>query len=158
MSTVSLDIREILNILPHRYPFLLVDRVLELTPFSDGPRVGRKIKAIKNITFNEPYFPGHFPHRPVMPGVLILEVMAQVGALVSYRPGDPEMDVAIARISEMKIRRPVVPGDQLVILGECTKDRGQMLVLELKAYVGDALVTEIELLASVTPKATHQKH
>lgn len=157
MSTVSLDIRDILRILPHRQPFLLVDKVLEMTPFSDGPRTGRKIKAIKNVTFNEPFFAGHFPHRPVMPGVLILEAMAQVGGLVAYRPNDPEMDVAIARISEMKIRRPVVPGDQLVIFGECIKDRGQMLVLQLKAFVDDALVTEIEILASVTPQHAHRK-
>jgi len=153
---VSLNIEQILEILPHRYPFVLVDRVLEMTPPRDGDRTGRKVKAIKNVTFNEAYFVGHFPHRPVMPGVMILEAMAQAGALASWRPGDSQMDVAIGRIGELRIRRPVVPGDQLTLYGEVVKDRGQMLLLKLKACVGDELVTETEILASVSPATPEQ--
>jgi beta-hydroxyacyl-ACP dehydratase FabZ len=148
---ISFGIEKILEILPHRYPFVLIDRVLELTPPVAGDRTGRKAKVLKNISFNESYFAGHFPHRPVMPGVLIIEAMAQAGAIVCWRPNEAKMDVAIGRMSEVRIRRPVVPGDQLMIHAEVTKDRGQMIVLNLKCYVENELVTETELLASVTP-------
>lgn len=147
----SLNIEEILAILPHRQPFVLIDRVLELVDSENGSRVGRKVKALKNVSYNETFFAGHFPHRPVMPGVLILESMAQAAAIACWRESDPKMDVAIGRVSEFRIRRPVVPGDQLVIHGEVIKDRGQMIVVNLKSFVEDELVTEFELLASVTP-------
>lgn len=117
----------------------------------DGSRVGRKVKALKNVSYNEPYFPGHFPGRPIMPGVLIIESMAQAGMLACWRPSDPVMDVAIARVGEFRIHRPVTPGDQLIIMAEVIKDRGHMILLELQSHVGDELVTEFELLASVTP-------
>lgn len=147
----SLEIDQILQILPHRHPFVLIDRVLELNEPEGNERVGRSVKVVKNVSFNEPHFAGHFPHRAVMPGVLIIESMAQAAAIACWRASDPQMDVAIARISEVRIRRPVVPGDQLVIHGKVVKDRGQMIAIDLTAHVGDELVTEIQLLASVTP-------
>ncbi len=147
----SLNIDEILQILPHRQPFVLIDRVLEMSEPGEGTRLGRKVKVLKNVSYNEPHFAGHFPHRAVMPGVLIMESMAQAAAMACWRPSDPKMDVAIARVSEMRIRKPVIPGDQLIIHGEVVKDRGQMIAIDLKAYVDEDLITEIELLASVTP-------
>jgi 3-hydroxyacyl-[acyl-carrier-protein] dehydratase len=152
INKISFDIDRILEILPHRHPFVLIDRVLELIEPGENKRVGRKVKVLKNVSFNEPYFAGHFPHRAVMPGVLILESMAQAAAIACWRESDPPMDVAIGRISEVRIRRPVIPGDQLIIHGEVKKDRGEMIVILLQAYVENDLVTEIELLASVTPK------
>jgi len=146
----TLSIQKILDILPHRQPFLLIDRVLEHDSFGPGSRQGRKVKVLKNVTYNEPFFAGHFPHRAVMPGVLILEAMAQAVAIACYREEDPKMDVAIGRLSETRFRRPVVPGDQLILTGEVLKDRGQMLVLKVQAHVDDELVTEVEILASVT--------
>ncbi|MCB0349931.1 MAG: 3-hydroxyacyl-ACP dehydratase FabZ [Bdellovibrionales bacterium] len=150
-NNIALDIQDILGILPHRQPFLLIDRVLELHDPGGNLRLGRKVKVLKNVSYNEPHFAGHFPHRAVMPGVLIVEAMAQAAGIACYRESDPKMDVAIGRVSEFRIRRPVVPGDQLIIHGEVIKDRGQMIVIALKAFVDDELVTEIELLASVTP-------
>jgi 3-hydroxyacyl-[acyl-carrier-protein] dehydratase len=147
----GLDIHQILNILPHRQPFVLIDRITEIIEPEGGGRVGRKVVALKNVTYNESFFAGHFPHRAVMPGVLIIEAMAQAGCIASFRETDPKMDVAIGRIGEFRIRRPVVPGDQLIIHAEVKKDRGQMVLLELKSYVDNELVTEYELLASVTP-------
>lgn len=149
----SFDIDRILQILPHRQPFVLVDRVLELIEPSDasGSRVGRKVKVLKNVSYNEPYFAGHFPHRAVMPGVLIIETMAQAAAIACWREFDPKMDVAIARISEVRIHRPVIPGDQLIIHAEVIKDRGQIIAVDIKAFVENELVTATELLASVTP-------
>src|SRR4051812_35968090 len=118
---------DIMRILPHRYPFLLVDRVDELHRVTSPNRVGTRIRAIKNVTFNEQFFVGHFPHRPVMPGVLQIEAMAQVAALACapYGKDAPKMDVAIAAIDACRFRRPVVPGDTLEIEAEITKDRGQ---------------------------------
>ena len=147
-----LGIPDILNILPHRHPFVLIDRVLDYTEPKNKSRVGRSVTVIKNVSYNEPYFVGHFPHRPVMPGVLIIEAMAQAGAIACWNPGDPKMDVAIARISEVRIRRPVVPGDQLLIKSQVIKDRGQMVVLDITATVGDELVTQAEILATLTPQ------
>lgn len=150
---VALDIQDILRILPHRHPFVLVDRVLEYVESDSKSRVGQRVKAIKNVTYNEPFFPGHFPDRPLMPGVLILEAMAQAGALACHKPNDPPMGVVIGRLSESKIRRPVTPGDTLTITADVTKDRGSMIVILSKAYVGTELVTEVEILAHVTGKA-----
>jgi len=136
---------------------VLIDRVLELTEPKGNARVGRRVKVLKNVSYNEPYFAGHFPHRAVMPGVLIVEAMAQAAAIACWRASDPKFDVAIGRISEIRIRRPVVPGDQLIIQGEVVKDRGQMIVISLQAHVDSELITEIELLASVTPVEAQEK-
>lgn len=150
----SLSINEITKILPHRHPFIFVDRVLEKTWGPNYPScAGNKIRALKCITISEPYFPGHFPGRPVMPGVLILEVFAQVGALLCYRPGAPQQDVALVGVNEARFRQPVIPGDQLLIELECRKDRGQILIFGGKATVGDQVVAEAEILAKVFPAA-----
>lgn len=150
---IALDIQGILRVLPHRHPFVLVDRVLEYVESDTSNRVGQRVKAIKNVTYNEPFFPGHFPDRPLMPGVLIIEALAQAGALACHRPNDPPMAVAIGRLSESKIRRPVIPGDTLILTAEVLKDRGSMVVIQSRAHVGTELVTEVEILAHVTPKA-----
>lgn len=150
----SMDITEITQILPHRHPFMFVDRVLEKTWGPHYPsRLGNKIRAIKCVTISEPYFPGHFPDRPIMPGVIILEVFAQVGGLLCYRPGEAQQDVALVGVNEARFRLPVIPGDQLVIELECRKDRGQILVFGGKATVGNEVVAEAEILAKVFPKS-----
>lgn len=117
----------------------------------EGSRLGRKVKARKCVSYNEAYFTGHFPHRPVMPGVLIVEALAQTGAIACYRPNDPAMDVAIGRISETRIRRPVIPGDVLEMQAEVIKDRGGMVVIKAEAHVDGEMVTEVEILAVVGP-------
>jgi beta-hydroxyacyl-ACP dehydratase FabZ len=148
-----LSCREILQILPHRFPFVLVDKVLE---WEAGPvpesRAGQKIVAVKNVTFNEPFFPGHFPDLPIMPGVLQIEAMAQAACLAYYRKGDSEKDFFIASINEGKFRRPVVPGDTLELRAEILRDRGQMTVIACKALVDGQIVSEAEIMAKVSPR------
>jgi beta-hydroxyacyl-ACP dehydratase FabZ len=150
--------QEILNILPHRFPFLLVDKVISWTP---GPeeknRTGQKIVAIKNVTFNEPFFPGHFPGLPVMPGVLQIEAMAQAACLAYYRRGDPEMDFFIASADNAKFRKPVVPGDVLELHAEILRDRGSMLTIRTEAKVNGSVVSEADILAKVAMRQRVQK-
>ena len=144
---------EILNLLPHRFPFLLVDKVLQ---WQAGPspesRVGQKIVAVKNVTFNEPFFPGHFPGLPIMPGVLQIEAIAQAACLAYLRPGDPKFDFFIASIQEARFRKPVVPGDTLMLYAEVSKDRGSILQVLGQAKVDGQVVVETEILAKVTPQ------
>jgi 3-hydroxyacyl-[acyl-carrier-protein] dehydratase len=138
-----IDIQSLLSCLPHRYPFLLVDRVLELVP-------GEKIHALKNVTVNEPYFQGHFPGRPVMPGVLIVEAMAQTGAILALRTTGEDVSGKILLfrgIERVKFRRPVVPGDQLHIHLRAAKRRQSLWIFEAEARVDGELVTEAELSA-----------
>jgi beta-hydroxyacyl-ACP dehydratase FabZ len=150
--------QEILNILPHRFPFLLVDKVISWTP---GPeeknRAGQKIVAIKNVTFNEPFFTGHFPGLPVMPGVLQIEAMAQAACLAYYRRGDPEMDFFIASADNVKFRKPVVPGDVLELHAEILRDRGSMLTIRTEAKVNGFVVSEADILAKVAMRQRVQK-
>lgn len=146
------QIQDILKMLPHRYPFLLVDRVVEVVK-SDGPNgAGSRIKAIKNVTFNEPFFTGHFPDNPIMPGVLIIEALAQTAALLAYKP-HPEnkqfWTFLIAGVDKARFRRPVVPGDQLTLVSTCLKDRGSIVVFKCEAYVGEELATEAEIMAKM---------
>ncbi len=140
----DIDILGIMRLLPHRYPFLLVDRITSLLP-----RV--RVVGIKNVTMNEPFFQGHFPGRPVMPGVLILEGMAQAGGCMAYH-SFPEMIgdklLYFAGIDKARFRRPVVPGDQLVYKLELTKHKRSVMVMEGRAFVDDQLVTEATLMAS----------
>lgn len=135
----------ILNLLPHRYPFLLVDRVVEVEPM-------KKLVAYKNVSFNEPFFQGHFPGHPVMPGVLILEALAQACALLAYRSAglDPRHLVTyLMGIDHARFRKPVVPGDRLMLEVEVVKHKGTIWKQKGVAQVEGSLVAEGEFLATV---------
>lgn len=147
----QLDIKKIFELLPHKHPFLFVDKVLEIVPSPDGGRVGRKVKALKNVTFNEPYFPGHFPGNPVMPGVIILEAMAQVGAIGHHLDEDPEMVFLFAGIEKAKFKKPVVPGDTLIMTCEIVAERAKMNKLSCVARVDDVVVAEATFWAYASP-------
>ena len=136
---------EIQALLPHRYPFLLVDRVLELEP-------DRRIVGIKNVTVNEPFFQGHFPGRPVMPGVLIVEAMAQVGGLLAFKSLGPAAKplVYLTGIDGAKFRKPVVPGDRLRIEIDVLKKRSPFWKMLGKAFVESEVVCEAEVTAMVS--------
>jgi 3-hydroxyacyl-[acyl-carrier-protein] dehydratase len=143
-----LDIVEIMAILPHRYPFLLVDRVLEMEQ-------GKRIVAIKNVTMNEPFFQGHFPGHPVMPGVLIIEAMAQVAAIMAYLASGSDADDKVSyfmAIDNARFRKPVKPGDTLRIEVETIFHKRGIWSVAGKTYVGDTLVTEAELKATLAAK------
>jgi 3-hydroxyacyl-[acyl-carrier-protein] dehydratase len=142
-----LDVNAIMKLLPHRYPFLLVDRVLEIDP-------GKKIVGLKNVTMNEPFFPGHFPGHPVMPGVLIVEAMAQVAAILVYSSSEDNKDkiTYFVGIDNTKFRKPVVPGDQLRLELEVIGCRRGIYTFSGKAYVEGKLVTESELRATFADK------
>ena len=141
-----IDIQGILDILPHRYPFLLVDRVLEL-------EAGR-ILALKNVTFNEPHFTGHFPGVPVMPGVLVVEAMAQAGGvmMLSGMQDRHSKLIYFAGIDNCRFRRPVVPGDQLLLEVTVVKQRQRFAVLHGVARVGDELAAEADLSSALVDR------
>jgi len=142
---LCLDSAEIQAILPHRYPFLLVDRIEEL-------EIGKRVIGIKNVTVNEPYFQGHFPGRPIMPGVLIIEAMAQVGGVLAFKSANPSGAklVYFMGIDKAKFRKPVVPGDRLRFVVDVLRARHPYWKMRGKAYVEDSLVCEAELMAMVT--------
>ncbi len=145
------DNEKIKELLPHRYPFLLVDKVIKLTPGPDSSSTkGAVAVAVKNVTANEEFFNGHFPGRPIMPGVLIIEAMAQTGGLACYKGEDSAHNLIIAAVKEAKFRKPVVPGDQLILTGEVVKDRGNIVVIKCRAHVDDELVSQAEIMAHVT--------
>ncbi len=140
------DIHKILKRLPHRYPFLLVDRVIEFER-------DKRIKALKNVTINEPFFVGHFPHRPVMPGVLMLEALAQTSALLSFEsmdtePGDDTV-VYFVGIDGARFKRPVEPGDQLVLEVELLRVKSRIFKFKARATVDGALAVEAELMCTM---------
>ena len=141
-----MDIHHILKRLPHRYPFLLVDRVLELER-------GKSIKALKNVTMNEPFFGGHFPNRPVMPGVLILEAMAQAAALLAFDMSDitdiSNLVYYFAGIDGARFKRPVEPGDALILHVELDRVRAGMYKFNAKAMVDEQLACEASLMCTV---------
>jgi len=142
-----MNIRDIERVLPHRYPFLLVDRVQHIDD--------ERIVAVKMVTRNEPHFEGHFPGLPVMPGVLIIEALAQAGALYAARltKFDPERQVIyIMAIDKAKFRKPVTPGDQLMLEVTPLRKGGMIWKLRGEAKVGDAVVAEAEFMASIQPK------
>jgi 3-hydroxyacyl-[acyl-carrier-protein] dehydratase len=143
-----LNIQEILEYLPHRYPFLLIDRVIEC-------ELGKRIRALKNVSVNEPYFNGHFPYYKVMPGVLIVEAMAQAAAILSFRtmgikPDDKSV-YYFAGIDKARFKKPVMPGDQLVLEVSIERNVRNVVKYAGKAYVGDTLVAEAELLCTLRP-------
>lgn len=142
-STRTYTLEEIQQLLPHRYPFALVDRIIDYVP-------GERAVGIKNVTFNEPHFQGHFPGRPIMPGVLIVEAMAQVGGVVlSQMPGVDGRLCVFAGIDKVKFRRPVVPGDQLIITTELlTLKRARFGKMQSKAVVDGQLACEGVLMFS----------
>lgn len=141
-----MEITEIMRRLPHRYPFLLVDRVIEIVPATH-------IVAIKNVTMNEPHFPGHFPHHPVMPGVLIIEAMAQAaGLLALYNAGKETTEntvIYFVGIDNARFKRPVVPGDQLRLEARIVKNMRGIWKFETRALVGDQIASEAELMCTV---------
>jgi 3-hydroxyacyl-[acyl-carrier-protein] dehydratase len=143
---MNMDIHQILKMLPHRYPFLLVDRVLQL-------HKGKSIIALKNVTINEPFFNGHFPHRPVMPGVLMLEALAQAAALLSFHTmevvPDEKTIYYFAGIDGARFKRPVEPGDALTLMVELDRMKAGIFKFKAKAMVQDELAVEAELMCTM---------
>ena len=141
----TLDIHEVLKYLPHRYPFLLIDRVVDFTP-------GESLTAIKNVTINEPFFPGHFPHRPVMPGVLILEAMAQATGILTFKtqdtlPDDGTMYYFVG-IDKARFKQPVEPGDQLLLEVKVNRSRRGVWTFSGEAKVEGKVVCSAELMCA----------
>jgi len=140
----NFDSQGILELLAHRYPFLLIDRVIETVP-------GDKITALKNVTINEPFFQGHFPGRPIMPGVLIIEAMAQAGGILAYLTGSVEQRnrlIYFMGMDKVRFRKPVVPGDQIIIEAKIIKFRSKAAKMSGIATVNNQMVAEAELMAS----------
>lgn len=141
-----MDIRQIMNSLPHRYPFLLVDRVLSVENY-------KQIKALKNVTLNEPYFPGHFPEQPIMPGVLQIEALAQTaGLLAIISMGATNQNCYFLGIEKAKFRKPVVPGDQMIMDVTVVHQRGTIWKFKGECRVGDVMVSEAEFSAMMSSK------
>ena len=140
----NIDILEILRLLPHRYPFVMIDKVMSVVP-------DKSVEALKNVTINEPFFQGHFPTKPVMPGVLMLEGMAQAGGVLAYCTEPENVGVKLlyfAGLDKVRFRKPVGPGDQLIYKIELLKKKRGIWKLAGKAFVDDTLVAEAELMAS----------
>jgi 3-hydroxyacyl-[acyl-carrier-protein] dehydratase len=147
--SIQMDIHEILQHLPHRYPFLLVDRVLSVDP-------GKEIVALKNVSMNEPFFPGHYPHHPVMPGVLIVEAMAQTAALLSFKslgtkPDDNTVYYFVG-IDGARFKRPVSPGDQLIIRVVMTRNLRGLWKFKAVAEVDGQVAAEAEIMCTMREK------
>ena len=142
-----MDITEISQFLAHRYPFLLVDRVTHLVP-------GESITAIKNVTINEPFFTGHFPNKPIMPGVLIIEAMAQATGLLGFRTLDdnPRTDIlyVLAGVDKAKFKKQVLPGDQLVLTATILRQRGSVWIYQTEAHVDGKIVASAEIKCVTT--------
>lgn len=140
-----IESQEIQQIIPHRYPFLMVDRIIEIEE-------GKRAVGIKNVSGNEPYFQGHFPEYPIMPGVLIMEALAQVGAVAVLKKPEFAGHIALfAGLDEVRFRRPVLPGDTLRLEVELTKFRGSLGIAEGKAFVGDELAAQGKLTFALRP-------
>jgi 3-hydroxyacyl-[acyl-carrier-protein] dehydratase len=140
----NFDIQGILELLAHRYPFLLIDRVIKVVP-------GDKLTALKNVTINEAFFQGHFPGRPIMPGVLIIEAMAQAGGILAYLTGSVEQRnrlIYFMGMDKVRFRKPVVPGDQIILEAKIIKFRSKAAKMSGIATVDNQMVAEAELMAS----------
>ena len=143
--SVMIDVRKIMEVMPHRYPFLLVDRIESL-------KEGEEIVGIKNVTINEPFFAGHFPGNPIMPGVLIIEAMAQVGGVLAFHSSPKEWAgslVYFMGIDKVRFRKPVVPGDQLRLKLTTIRQKQKVFKMRGEAFVDDTLVAEAELMAAI---------
>ena len=144
-----IGIQEIMDILPHRYPFLLVDKIVEM-------EMGKRIVGIKNVTMNEPFFQGHFPGRPIMPGVLIIEAMAQTGGVLAMKSVPPEQVknkvIFFMSIDKAKFRKPVIPGDQLRFEIDVIRQRSNIMSLKAQALVDGAVAAEAEMMAMIVDK------
>ncbi len=142
---MPLDINAIMKQLPHRYPFLLVDRVLDY-------RKGESIRALKNVTYNEPFFPGHFPYRPVMPGVIIIEALAQAAGILAFVTAgvvpDESTRFFFVGIDKARFRKPVEPGDQLILTAKLERSLRGIWKFSTVAYVGDDEVTSAEMMVA----------
>ncbi len=148
---MTLDIQKILEKLPHRYPFVLLDRILELSE--------QEIVGLKNVTINEPFFQGHFPDHPIMPGVLIIEAMAQAGGLLAFHlaPETSGNNVYFMGVDKARFRKPVRPGDQLIMKIKLIKQRGAIFKMKGEAFVDGQLVAEGELMATTDPGENEPK-
>lgn len=146
--SIQMDINEITSLLPHRYPFLMIDRVLSMEP-------DKTIVALKNVTINEPFFPGHYPHYPVMPGVLIIEAMAQAAALLSFKSmggkADEKSVYYFVGIDGARFKRPVVPGDQLIIKVSFIRSMRGLYKFKASVEVEGQVAAEAELMCTVKP-------
>jgi 3-hydroxyacyl-[acyl-carrier-protein] dehydratase len=146
---MQMDILAILKQLPHRYPFLLVDRVLEL-------EAGERIRALKNVTVNEPFFSGHFPHRPVMPGVMIIEALAQAAGILAFVTGgvipNEQTKFYFVGIDKARFRKPVIPGDQLILTARVERSLKGIWRFSTAAYVGTDEVASADMM--LTPEAS----
>jgi beta-hydroxyacyl-ACP dehydratase FabZ len=144
-----IGIQEIMDTLPHRYPFLLIDKIIEM-------EIGKRVVGIKNVTINEPFFQGHFPGHPIMPGVLILEAMAQAGGVLAMKsvPQDQVKNKVIyfMSIDKAKFRKPVVPGDQLRLELDVIKQRSNIMSLKAQSLVSGVVVAEAEMMAMIVDK------
>jgi beta-hydroxyacyl-ACP dehydratase FabZ len=144
----TFDIQKIMNLLPHRYPFIMIDRILELVP-------GEKVVALKNVTINEPFFQGHFPGSPIMPGVLMIEAMGQAGAVLAAESLPEEEQgslIYFMGMNNVKFRKPVVPGDQIIFEIKFLKQRAKVFKMSGIAFVDEKRVAEAELMASFGEK------
>lgn len=148
VSAKGMDIHEILKCLPHRYPILLIDRVLDVVP-------GERITAIKNVSINEPFFPGHYPHHPVMPGVLIVEAMAQAAAILSFKSmgsqADDDSVYYFVGIDGARFKRPVTPGDQLRLEVALKASKRGLWKFSGKAMVDGFVAAEAEIMCTMRP-------
>ena len=142
------EIQDIIRILPHRYPFILIDQIVEMKP-------GESLVAIKNVTINEPFFPGHFPSQPVMPGVLSLEVMSQAGAflVLNYVDDPMKKNMFFTGADAVRFRKPIVPGNQMRIHMKLVKQKLSLCSFEGKCYVEDELVVEAKLTANIVNRS-----
>ena len=146
---IEYDVQKVMQILPHRYPFLLVDRILEL-------KLNEKIVGLKNVTINEPFFQGHFPKLPIMPGVLIIEAMAQTGGILAFETvfegmkKNPGMMVFFMGMDQVKFRKPVYPGDQLIMTVEAIRVKPKVAKMQGYAHVNGHLVAEALVTATIS--------
>ena len=147
--SIQMDINEVLQHLPHRYPFLLIDRILSI-------KEGEEIVALKNVTINEPFFPGHYPHHPVMPGVLVIEAMAQAAAILSFTGGAGKADEGkvyyFVGIDNARFKRPVIPGDQLILTVTPIFHKRGLWKFNAVAKVDDQVAAEAEIMCTMRDK------